>query len=1407
MVKKGVFIFLCLLGMTSMLVFQPQELHAESTVTVNVISYFSDDNQIATEVIKAYGSKVSFYGDLEEDTDFVFAYWIYNGVVRKDLPSNTLFTVTSDTEIIGIFRPVDKWAAVFMDSNGELIDVQYITSGADATDVTTGLPTKPGYEVATIKWDNSLINIQTNMVYVLQYTQTATTPYTVSVINGTGDGTYTYSNYATVTADVAEAGLYFNYWKIGSRIVSTSSTYVFSVFGDVTIEAVYSSEQIIDVPMITISNDLAIRSGYQSFVGQFSIPTGFEFVEYGIITSQVAGVIDLNSASITRYQGSIYNIVTNEFLFSTEITTIAAKRAYLVVADSFGNFMTVYDETIADTPDYTYADDLFFSYYIEGSSYNKALAIFNGTGADIDLTGYYIKLYANGTTTATSTLNMSGTIGHGEVYVIAYGSANATILAMADVTSAVCNFNGDDAIELLNGANVIDSIGQKGVDPGTAWSVSGVSTLDQSLTRNANVTSGRSESTAAFNPSLEWISHVQDYTTGLDTHTMTNMGPEGGSGVVATSIQAFIPNLVFMIDDTINYSNAFIKVFYNDGSAIAMALTADMVSGFASTTAGSFTMTITYGANTDTLAYTVTAEPATGTLVIYEVYGGGGNTGATYTNDYVVLYNGTNTDINLSTYSVQYASATGTTYTVIALTGSITSENYYLISLGSGGTNGSALPVVANVSATTNIAATAGKMALVTNQTAITGKTTETVIDFLGYGSTADEYETAPTATLSATLSAKRNSSTDTDANVDDFTVGTPDLSYVEASITLVSISANNIDAYYEVNDPLNISGATLTLYYSNGSTGSTTLESSMVSGFSSTTLGDYSLTITYQGLTDDYAYHVIDYSALTNAEVHFVDIGATGGGPGEAILIQIGGIDILIDSGEQSTATQTALLAFLAANVTDGTIEYIIATHQDADHIGNFVAVLNAYVVNNAILYSTDVSIATGLRTTFETAVANEGCTVYYGYDLATATDPTLTIATGIILEFYNTGYLTTDDANASSLVFVLEAFNTRMLFTGDAEGNQEANYGPLVGDVDIFKLGHHGALAGTTAALLTAITPEVAIVTNGDYLGNYYEHPKYESLARIYAYSNIVPIYAVTGGNGSGSDISLQRNGTITIEITGSGYTITSENYGLNPMEISNTDYWNDVANTTGSTGYYYALATGITDGELLKTALSNIIDGHTVLSYDDVTNALKTTDADPNNAGNIILFYTGRSQDANTFVGSTGNQDYWNREHIWAQAHGIDGALPAYTDLHHLRPTDVSVNADRGNLDFGDATTLVADTYGEDVLSYCYISSSYFEPRDEIKGDVARMMFYMATRYEGNNGEPDLELINGLTDTDSALFGDLATLLLWNELDPVDDAERARNELVYSYQGNRNPFIDHPELVDLIFGNSEG
>jgi len=226
------------------------------------------------------------------------------------------------------------------------------------------------------------------------------------------------------------------------------------------------------------------------------------------------------------------------------------------------------------------------------------------------------------------------------------------------------------------------------------------------------------------------------------------------------------------------------------------------------------------------------------------------------------------------------------------------------------------------------------------------------------------------------------------------------------------------------------------------------------------------------------------------------------------------------------------------------------------------------------------------------------------------------------------------------------------------------------------------------------------------------------------------------------------------------------------------------------------YYDNAQGLT-GNDLKAALHNIIDNHDEYSYNDLRDfILRNTDEDPNNSNNVILLYTGRSQAKTTFGGGAND---WNREHVWAKSHGGFGNNPpAGTDAHHIRPTDASVNSTRGNLDFDMGGSPVTEAPG------CFKDGDSFEPRDAVKGDVARMIFYMATRYEGG-GEPDLEVVDEVNTSPNPKHGKLSQLILWNTQDPPDDFERNRNDVIYyQYQNNRNPFIDHPEYVDAIWGD---
>jgi endonuclease I len=232
------------------------------------------------------------------------------------------------------------------------------------------------------------------------------------------------------------------------------------------------------------------------------------------------------------------------------------------------------------------------------------------------------------------------------------------------------------------------------------------------------------------------------------------------------------------------------------------------------------------------------------------------------------------------------------------------------------------------------------------------------------------------------------------------------------------------------------------------------------------------------------------------------------------------------------------------------------------------------------------------------------------------------------------------------------------------------------------------------------------------------------------------------------------------------------------------------------TGTAGAYYAAAAG-KSGESLKNALHGIISrGVTTLSYDAVWNALKATDQDPSNAANVLLLYSGTSRSKTLNGGDVGD---WNREHVWAKSHGDFGtsAGPG-TDLHHLRPEDVQVNSLRDNKDFDTGGTAVATAPGNRT------DADSWEPRAAVRGDVARMIFYMAVRYEGGDAWPDLEVDDSTGSGAAPRLGRLSALRQWHQQDPPDAFEKRRNELIYSsYQRNRNPFIDHPEWVTSIFG----
>ena len=250
------------------------------------------------------------------------------------------------------------------------------------------------------------------------------------------------------------------------------------------------------------------------------------------------------------------------------------------------------------------------------------------------------------------------------------------------------------------------------------------------------------------------------------------------------------------------------------------------------------------------------------------------------------------------------------------------------------------------------------------------------------------------------------------------------------------------------------------------------------------------------------------------------------------------------------------------------------------------------------------------------------------------------------------------------------------------------------------------------------------------------------------------------------------------------------------------------------------YYQEANG-KSSEQLKEALYQIISNHTVFPYTssstDTWDILQLSDQDPQNHDNMILVYTGRSQDKGYRDGSGNYSQYengngtqnnsWNREHVWPKSHGFpDEDDNAYTDVHNLKPSDRSVNSSRGTKDYD---------YGGSQHSEatdCLTDSDSWEPSDSVKGDIARILFYMVVRYDPgydhNNNSFDLELVDYTTPgNNDPILGKLSSLIQWHFDDPVDDFEINRNEVIFGFQQNRNPFIDHPNLVNFLWGENIG
>ncbi|MEP6931400.1 MAG: endonuclease [Flavobacterium sp.] len=246
------------------------------------------------------------------------------------------------------------------------------------------------------------------------------------------------------------------------------------------------------------------------------------------------------------------------------------------------------------------------------------------------------------------------------------------------------------------------------------------------------------------------------------------------------------------------------------------------------------------------------------------------------------------------------------------------------------------------------------------------------------------------------------------------------------------------------------------------------------------------------------------------------------------------------------------------------------------------------------------------------------------------------------------------------------------------------------------------------------------------------------------------------------------------------------------------------------------YYNTATGT--GYTLKTQLYNIIKGHTDNGYAGLYTTYQTSDVDNfyENDGTVLDMYSENPSGTDPYNYTTGTTqrcgnysvegDCYNREHIIPQS-VFNEQSPMVADAHFITPTDGKVNGMRSNYPHGTVSSATYTSQNGSKLGSSSVSGysgTVFEPVNAFKGDIARMYFYFATRYENTVSGYSYAMFNGSSNqVFTTAF--LNLLLAWNTQDPVSAREIARNNAIYARQGNRNPYIDHPEYVSQIWGGT--
>ncbi len=982
---------------------------------------------------------------------------------------------------------------------------------------------------------------------------------------------------------------------------------------------------------------------------------------------------------------------------------------------------------------------VFISEYVEGSALNKGVELFNSDASAFNLASADCELrgYQNGATGVGWTVDLSGSVPGGGVYVI----ANANAEFPSDQTGGL-DFNGDDAVALACGGNLVDVIGQIGVDPGSEWGSGDTSTQNNTIRRKVDICTPDANGGDAFDPATEWDGFPNDTFDGLGSHTancgadttpptILSVTPSTLGPTAATSINfsvvfsEAVSNFADPSDIAINTSGTSTTgVSFTPNSTSSYTVTVEGISG-----AGSLSLTVNAGSvidgagnpNTDSLtSVDVTIDPNADTgglpigLLMSEIMVGPSDA------EFVEIINTSTETIDLSdVYLTDATFANGNVF-------------YYQIVQGAGGGGGfgdfharfpDGSTIAAGERQTVSIAGSAG---------------------FEFYFGISPDYELFE------------------DGAAD----GIPDMR---------EAFAGSINSQGNLSGGIN-NGEVLVLYYWDGQT-------DLVADLDYALWGDKVEAVDKTGVSID------GPDGDANATAYLADT---------AIAQQA-----VIDMSEHANGLSWQRVALdegsevaMGGNGIDGndeTSEPFRLTWGSGVPTPTTAPGPDVQPPGPSVLITEINAIAALDEDYLELFDGGSGQT-----DLS-----------GLALVFYNDSLqsyaaLDLDGASTSATGYLLvgESGTAPDLLLPVELNDGAAAVALVIGDGSDFPI-------GTPLSIDSVIDAVVYDAGQPDVPG---------LLALLEAGQPQVDENA----SGTADSDSLQRCPN------GSGGPRRSNTYapaaptpGAANASCPLDDYYANVDPSTPAT---------------LRLTLHDTIDEHLWYPYSagttDTWDILELADEDPNDPSRILAVYENE-----TYPKQGGGNSFYNREHTWPRSIGLGDTQTdlntAATDAHNLRLSNIQYNGDRGSKPFASCNPDFTPDCSERVTVFNngvggmgggYPGDSNWttsndgnqgswEVWEDRRGDVARTMFYMAIRYEGGSHgstgftEPDLELTNDRnliqgTSGGTAYMGLLQVLLVWHAQDPVDDKEIERNEIVFGFQGNRNPFVDHPEWVECIW-----